>query len=325
MWIPNQDLEAVIASATLERHLFPLIKPYVLSFTTLTEYTSLQMTITLESGVSRTAEVVPLPGYSDETEESISRFLARRVQVMPGKTLQQTRATTESSIAKQPFATSPILTAIDLFSWQMPASKNFRSAVLPCSTTSPSNVAEGAKEALRQGRILKVKLSGDPELDISSMEVLKDISIKDIRLDANQAYSYENAVQLSEALHVSKLAEKIAYLEQPFDKSDWKSHERFHQEFPQTPLMLDESVITDEHVMRACEAGIPYLKLKLFKQGGITETLRQAEEAVDHEVKVIFGNGVATAMSNDVENSIIQSYPELFHGDSEANGHEKLA
>ena len=65
--ITNRRIEQIQVEKTKRR----LKKPYVLSFTTLTHITSITANVSLDDGRQSRAEVVPLFGYSRETEESI--------------------------------------------------------------------------------------------------------------------------------------------------------------------------------------------------------------------------------------------------------------
>lgn len=325
MLIPEPSDEIRIARIEIDRRVFPLRKPYVLSFVTLNEYTSILATITTEQGIRRSAEVVPLPGYSDESEEDILAYLAEESTHLEGLSLCAARTLVAKKTARQPFSTSPLLTAIDLFDWLPPDTIEKRSMVLPCSTSTPEEVQSAAEQALFSGRTLKIKLSGDPDRDLTGLAALKSITIREVRLDANQAYDYDSATKLIGGLIEYGIHEKLAYFEQPFDKEEWGAAIRLNNCHPEIPVMLDETVITDSDVQRACDAGFKFLKLKLFKQGGIRETLRQAEAAHQSGVHVIMGNGVATHLANDIENALIQQHASWFWGDSEANGFEKLA
>lgn len=62
---------------------------------------------------------------------------------------------------------------------------------------------------------------------------------------------------------------------------------------------------------------------KLFKQGGIKEVIQQAQLCHLLGIKVVLGNGVATKLSNQIENQIYSSFP-FFYGASEANGFLKV-
>ena len=87
--------------------------------------------------------------------------------------------------------------------------------------------------------------------------------------------------------------------------------------------MLDESIVTDQDIYKAKSIGIEFIKLKLFKQGGIKEVVQQAQLCKLLGIKVVLGNGVATNLSNQIENHIYSSNP-IFYGASEANGFLKI-
>ena len=312
----------------LERRDYLLARPYVLSFATLRSIRSLQMTVRLSSGESRTAEVVPLPVYSDESEEAICAYLKRAERELAGFSLAGARAKIEPDIAQRPFATSPLLTAIDLFTFDPPDVRvDELHFVLPGSTAEGAELRAIAARCAESGQTLKVKLTGKPGTDLSALSELDagDMSGCRIRLDANQAFSAGDAASFLDGLTHSSLLPLIDYVEQPMAADDWVGHEVLIRSRPAVPVMLDESIVVAADVKRAAEIGATHVKLKLFKQGGIRELIALAREANALGLKVVLGNGVATWVSNRVEIGIFAEHPQLFLGALEANGFLKIA
>ena len=309
-----------------EKH--ELLKPYILSFDTIQALDSIRVEITLHDGDKRVAETVPLPGYSDETKESILLYLNRAIPGLAGKDLADARNIVEKDISKNPFACSPLLTAMDLFEFEC---KKFNPAdiefVVPLASSNIEEMGQAIKNVSNfSSKTLKIKLSGNTETDIKCIEFLemKDLNNFRIRFDANQAYSYKDACLFYSSVKMCKFREQVSYVEQPLGIDCWDEHEKLVKEFPDVKTMLDESVVKDSDLYRAIALRIPFVKFKLFKQGGIKELIRQIHHAFEKGIHVVLGNGVATKLSNDIENAIYLLLKEKIYGASEANGFLKL-
>jgi L-alanine-DL-glutamate epimerase-like enolase superfamily enzyme len=174
---------------------------------------------------------------------------------------------------------------------------------------------------------IKVKLTGDLSVDLNALKVLKnqlsDYNSK-LRFDANQSYSFENAVLLFQFFKENNLENKVQYIEQPLPVGCESDMGKLRKQFENIEIMLDESVVDLEDLFLAIANNINYVKLKLFKQGGIKETLEIARKAKEFKIKVIFGNGVATHISNKIENHIYLKNKDLFNAPLESNGFLKV-
>jgi O-succinylbenzoate synthase len=320
-------LNSLIKSIDVKRESCELKKPYVLSFATLDEIISIQVTVTLENGEKKTTEVVPLVGYNDEDESSILRYLECKNDLL-GISLSEARSIIVKDIDRVPFATSPILTAIDLFSEDLP-SFNLEELdfVIPFSTENTEEIIDYLSNNRLDNLTIKIKLSGDLNIDKNSLVSLLELNclkLVKVRLDANQGYNYESCKLFFDFLVSSGIQDYISYVEQPMNKDSWDDHFQIKNDYPSVPIMLDESVINKGDVKKCYLNGIEFVKLKLFKQGGIKETCELIELCDKLGVKVVLGNGVATMMSNDIEIRIHSRYKEVIYGASEANGFMKI-
>ena len=313
-----------IASITVTKKKYPLKKPYILSFATLKNFSSIRVCIKLENEKFRVAEVVPLYGYSKESEKAIVENIKKHSRKILRKTTNDARSIIEKYIPKTPFASSPLLTAIDLFEYEpvVPFKINF---VIPASVEKRNEL----KKAILKNKylLIKIKLCGVLKKDIEAVRFALKISNQknQFALDANQAYHLKNAIKFYSELNDMPEKKYISYLEQPLGVNEWKGHAVLRKKFPGIDTMLDESIITYKDISKANKIGIRFIKLKLFKQGGIKETINLAEKAKKvFNMNIVIGNGVATHISNDIENWIYSNYNYLFWGASEANGYLKL-
>ncbi len=325
---------SVIVDVVRSERVCPLEKPYVLSFRTIDRVESIRVEMRLSDGRRASAEVVPLVGYSTETPAAIRRYLDEICPTLPGLDLAEARARVGGDVSRTPFATSPILTAADLLEIPEGASRStpdlttvLRHVV---STDNRRELVETVRQAAGEAATVKIKLSGDPGADQEVLSELRELAptlpSSSLRLDANQSYARDDAHELLQFLaSCPELRRAVSHLEQPLDAADWAGHQELVRAVPTVPLMLDESIVTDQHVTRASRIGIGAVKLKLFKQGGIREVTALATRAHSLGMKVVIGNGVATWLSNRVELMIASESPELFMLPTEANGFLKLA
>jgi O-succinylbenzoate synthase len=318
-------LEDLISKVAVTDVDVPLLKPYLLSFATLTRLRSIQATLSLTNGLCRTAEVVPLPGYSHEGEAEILERVSTLAERGAGMHLGAYRNLLEAQIGMRNFALSPLLSAIDLFSYELcNITKDAGSTVTPVAA---EKLDLSTIQDIPNGACIKVKLTGDPDLDAAAMRAIDDLSRTDVRyrLDANQAYTEEAADRFVSSIENIQILPQIDYLEQALPLEDWSGQKRLSQKFPFFNFMLDEGVFGREDIKRAHEIGVKFVKLKLFKQGGVKELMDQSRFAHELGLKVVVGNGVATAISNQVEISVYLANREWFYGPHEANGYLKTA
>lgn len=322
---------ATIKKVLVNKAYAPLVKPYILSFQTLTEFETFSVQINLSNGSSAQGEVVPLYGYSDETPEEIWTYLMAKSNEIEGLDVQVAREMIAKDIPSIPFSTSALLTAIDLLinplNIELPLDQF--DYVTPGSTEKIDElIALHEKICLKQERTVKIKLSGKPKVDIEafdSLESLIEPHKSRLRLDANQAFNWEDGKRFFEYLNDYSGLHAIQYVEQPFPVKEWDWNEKMIQLFPKVPIMLDESIVLKSDVDRAKKMGVLFVKLKLYKQGGIAELINIASYAKTNEIKVILGNGVAGKLTNQVEVAVYNEYKDLFEASLEANGWNKLA
>jgi L-alanine-DL-glutamate epimerase-like enolase superfamily enzyme len=110
-----------------------------------------------------------------------------------------------------------------------------------------------------------------------------------MRLDANRAYSEEDACRVATTLDPAG----IELFEQPCPAEDWEANARVASVSP-VPLMLDEPICTLADVKRAAIANAGFCKLKLKRFGGL-DLLREALDAV-HECRMeaVLGDGLSS-------------------------------
>ena len=145
---------------------------------------------------------------------------------------------------------------------------------------SPERMLEKA-EAAPPYTILKVKLGGPDDLAV--MRALRAAVDRPIRVDANGAWTREEAVQMCAAL--ADMGAELA--EQPVSAEDTDGL-RYVKERSPLPIFADESCRTVKDVARLAGA-VDGVNLKLSKCGGPTEVLAAVRLARSYGMRVMVG------------------------------------
>jgi L-alanine-DL-glutamate epimerase-like enolase superfamily enzyme len=136
-----------------------------------------------------------------------------------------------------------------------------------------------------------------------------------IAADANGRWSATEALEKLDALAVYDLA----YVEQPVPPGDWGAVDRLAERSP-LPVMLDESVATQDDIARICGYGGRVLAhLKLVKLGGIAPTMAAARLLSGAGIPFMIGQmnegGAATAAALHVACATSPAFAELYGAD----------
>ena len=129
--------------------------------------------------------------------------------------------------------------------------------------------------------IYKVKVASRSDMDI--LRLLRKETNAVIRIDANAAWSYDDAVALLPELE----ALQIELIEQPLAKDNWEGMKAL-KSISKIPLIADEACV-QEHDVKRCAEGFHGINIKLTKCGGLTPARRMIEEARQLELHVMMG------------------------------------
>jgi L-alanine-DL-glutamate epimerase-like enolase superfamily enzyme len=131
---------------------------------------------------------------------------------------------------------------------------------------------ERAAQHIRNGfRILKIKGGVNVEEDIEKIIRVREQGGRhiEIRFDANQGYSVEEAIRFVERTRHAR----IEILEQPSPKDKTDQMGRISRNIP-IPVMADESLMNLKDVFRLTRNDlIDMINIKLMKVGGISEAM----------------------------------------------------
>ena len=129
--------------------------------------------------------------------------------------------------------------------------------------------------------VYKVKV-GFPG-DIECVELLRNNTDARIRVDANAAWSLDEAIPKIKALHQLQ----VEFVEQPLAKDNWEGMKILYKESP-VPIIADESCVFKEDVKR-CLHHFHGINIKLTKCSGITPALEMIREARELGLNVMVG------------------------------------
>lgn len=153
---------------------------------------------------------------------------------------------------------------------------------------SPETMAAKALTFKDQGaEVLKVKLGKRPEEDVERIRAIRgQVGVElPIRIDANQGWSFEEAVAALQGMQVFD----IQFCEQPMRSYNDHLLPQLRRETT-IPLMADESCYDHRDAVRlATQGACDYINIKFSKSGGIAEALRIQQAAADHHIPCMIG------------------------------------
>lgn len=156
---------------------------------------------------------------------------------------------------------------------------------------SPSDLLKLVEEYLDQGyRRIKIKIK--PGRDVAETRALRS-AFPDLRLqvDANSAYCLETAQAL---LPLDDL--DLLLIEQPLAEDDLWDHSRLQKRF-QTPLCLDESILSPRHARQALEMEASrVINIKAGRVGGLSQAVAIHDLCQTQDVPVWCGGMLETGV-----------------------------
>ncbi|HEY8397459.1 MAG TPA: dipeptide epimerase [Flavihumibacter sp.] len=129
--------------------------------------------------------------------------------------------------------------------------------------------------------VYKIKLGTDRDIEI--MKALREHTDTPLRIDANAAWTKEEALEKIEAFANMN----VEFIEQPLAKDDWEGMAWLKERSP-LPLVADESCVS-EHDVAKCVGHFDGINIKLTKCTGITPALRMIKDARAYGLKIMLG------------------------------------
>ena len=285
-----------ITRVSLYRMEVPLTTPYHTSIAEIPFFTTVLAVLSSE-GKQAAGESTPLLGYSFESPAEVWEFVRSKGSDLLGKETGEAYASLEPLQATAPFATTTLMTALEMLDPLLcpgPAGLGGQVPIVGILNVSRSEeIPDCVSRLFAEGyETIKVKVGFEIGKDIRKVQQVQELVGNRglIRIDANQGYSYENALKFVHMIDGGN----IELFEQPFPEDQWDAMRAFAPECP-LPLMLDESIYGLEDIERAKEGQCArFIKLKLMKTGSFQRLLKMGQRTMDCGFKLILGNGIAT-------------------------------
>ncbi|HZR60065.1 MAG TPA: enolase C-terminal domain-like protein [Xanthobacteraceae bacterium] len=276
----------------------PLIRPYVLSYRTFTEFEPIIVEVRDEHGRVGWGEGHISPGSSRETRDGGWTFCREHAAAVIGKSASEAKAILASDIADSKVAATSLLTAIEMLEGHplLTADSEARLPLLtPFNSSAPAEIEQEVEQRLEDGfHTFKVKVGKSADDDARRVKAIQQVIAgrATMRLDANRAYSELDACRFAAALDPAG----IELFEQPCRAEDWDANAKVASVSP-VPVMLDEPICELADVKRASTiANVGFCKLKLKRFGGL-DLLQEALDAVwQLGMQPVLGDGLSSEL-----------------------------
>ena len=177
-----------------------------------------------------------------------------------------------------------------------------RSSLTVSIGEDPAQVVEAVKTC--EFPIVKVKLGGETDREV--IAAMADIADKTIRVDANGAWSCEEAEEM--IFYLARAG--VAVIEQPTSVESVKDWSRLKGKNADVELIIDEGLNTlDDY--EAVKEHVDGVNVKMEKCGGIIEGIRIARRAREDKKKVMLGCMVESSVG--IAQSIYMSSLADYH------------
>jgi o-succinylbenzoate synthase len=256
-------------------------------------------------------EAAPLTDLTGETPEGIAKvILSSLAEIVIGADMDEWEWAHEEILSRIPGNPSA-KAAVDIALYDlrgkvlgMPVFSLLGGPVRECVRTGaafgigkPEEIASRARYHVENGaKAIKVKVGLDPFQDIETVRLVREAIGEDvdIRVDANGAYSFGTAVEVLGALKEFN----IEYAEQPLPTENLEEMAEL-REVTRTPIMVDESLFTEEDAMRIAEMkAADFFGLKFIKHGGIHEANKIARIGEAHGIECVVISPWETQIGN---------------------------
>jgi L-alanine-DL-glutamate epimerase-like enolase superfamily enzyme len=294
---------AKLTGFTLRRLKMPLIRPYRLSYRTFDEFEPFLVEVEDSDGRTGFADAHISPGSSSETREGGWAFCIERIEEMLGREPEEAKALVLDRFEESKAAVTALASSIEVLERKpvLTIPTDTRLPLLtPVNSLDRKAIPAEIEGWLEQGfRTFKVKVGKDVATDLERVAAIQE-SVGDrgtLRLDANRAYSREQALDFVRGLDPAA----IELFEQPCDSEDWDANAAVAEASP-VPLMLDEPICTLEDIDRAAEIdGVGYCKLKLKRFGSLARLKEGLERVSASGMQSVLGDGLGSEIQGWLE------------------------
>jgi L-alanine-DL-glutamate epimerase-like enolase superfamily enzyme len=298
-----------LQAITLRTVRLPLIRPYVLSYRTFTEFEPIIVEVRDADGRVGWGEGHISPGSSSETREGGWTLCREHAAAIVGKDTREAKAMVAAHIETSKVAATALLTAIEMLESHplLEIEREVRLPLLtPFNSSTPHEIEREVERRLDDGfRTFKIKVGQDADADLARVRAIQRAidGRATMRIDANRAFGETDASRFAGALDPAG----IELFEQPCRAEDWDANANVAK-VSTVPIMLDEPICELADVERA--AGIDnvgFCKLKLKRFGGL-DLLKQALDKVRAlGMEPVLGDGLSSELGCWMEACVARS------------------
>src|SRR5262249_43217683 len=206
----------------------PLIRPYVLSYRTFTEFKPIIVEVRDGDGRVGWGEGHISPGSSSETRDGGWTFCREHAAAVVGKESSEAKAIIARDVTASKVAATALLTAIEMLEGHplLTVDRDTRLPLLtPFNSSAPGDIEREVEQRPKDGfRTFKIKVGKSAEDDARRVKLVQRAIAghATMRLDANRAYSEADACRFAMALDPAG----IELFEQPCPAEDWEANAR---------------------------------------------------------------------------------------------------
>lgn len=302
----------------------PLVRPYKVSQKSHWEFPLLITEVWTDDGLHGFGEAVISSGYTNETIDGGFEFCAQIATKLQGKSFDEARSLVLPHLDLNSHATSTLLCAIDVAEGHelLACDREYRVPLLvPCQSTTLEEIPSEVADIIGRGfRTIKVKVGFDVDEDLDRVAAIREAADGQavIRLDANRAFSKEDACRFAELLPDDG---SVVLFEQPCGTDAWDDNSAVAA-VSKVPLMLDESIYGVDDIDRAGSIpGVGYVKVKLKKMGSLARLHDALTRIRENGMQPVLGDGVASDIVCWMEACVARS---TIDNAGEMNGFLKL-
>src|SRR5713226_8547451 len=184
---------------TLRTVRLPLIRPYVLSYRTFTEFEPIIVEARDSEGRTGWGEGHISPGSSSESREQGWTFCREHAAAVVGKNTTEAKSLVAANVGASKVAATALLTAIEMLETHplLSIDREVRLPLLtPFNSSAPKQIEEEVERRLEDGfRTFKIKVGKDPAADLERVQAIQRAigGRATMRIDANRAYAEADA------------------------------------------------------------------------------------------------------------------------------------
>ncbi|MEA3387305.1 MAG: dipeptide epimerase [Patescibacteria group bacterium] len=299
-----------ITDIFIETVTIPLVTPFKTALRSITEIENILITVTTDSGLLGFGGAAPTAVITGDTLGSIVagiEHIRANIVGMSLENAEQVFQTLNGCLIGNSSAKAAVDMALyDIIakSLNVPLYRLLGGKVheidtdITISLDTPDKMVAETGEKLKGGyNVLKIKVGGDPELDIKRLQAVQDEAGADIkiRIDANQGWNAKEAVAVGRELQSRKL--NIELMEQPVKARDFAGM-KYVRDHLDMPVMADESIFSPQDALELVTMGaVDGLNIKLMKCGGIYNALKIAAIAETAGIPCMVGSMMESHLS----------------------------